>query len=107
MDTLIDFAFLHFGELFCIGLGIGVILYSCFTRRFTFEEDVAVKSEGRQFYEATAPEDSPSSGFVSREGDHDREFTAQTECTCFVIDTHCSFNLDADTSRRVWWSLAV
>lgn len=53
MDTLIDFVFLHLGELFCIGLGIGVILYSCLVRRFTFEGDVAVKSEDRQFYEAT------------------------------------------------------
>ena len=53
MGTLIDFVFLHSGELFCIGLGIGVILYSCLARRFTFEGDVAVKSEGRQFYEAT------------------------------------------------------
>lgn len=53
MDTLIDFVSLHLGELFYIGLGIGVILYSCFTRRFTFEGDIAVKSEDRQFYEAT------------------------------------------------------
>ena len=53
MNTLINFVFVHPGELFCIGLGIGVILYSCLTRRFTFEGDVAVKLEDRRFYEAT------------------------------------------------------
>jgi len=53
MDTLIDFVFHRLGELFCIGLGIGLILYSCLVGRFTFEGDVAVKSEDRQFYEAT------------------------------------------------------
>jgi hypothetical protein len=53
MGTLSAFVSLHLGELFCMGLGIGVILYSCLTKRFTFEGDVSVRSEDRQFYEAT------------------------------------------------------
>jgi hypothetical protein len=53
MDASLDFVLLHSGELFCIGLGIGVILYSCLTRRFTFEGDVAVKPEDSQYYQAT------------------------------------------------------
>jgi hypothetical protein len=38
---------------FCILLGIGLILYSCFAKRISLEGDVAVKPEERKLYEAT------------------------------------------------------
>jgi hypothetical protein len=53
MDALIDFVFGHLAELFYITLGIGLILYSCIAKRFTFEGDVAVRPEDRKFYTAT------------------------------------------------------
>jgi hypothetical protein len=53
MNVLIDFVLGHLGEMFNIALGIGVILYACFAKRFYFEGDVAVQPEDRQFYEAT------------------------------------------------------
>ena len=53
MDTLIDFLIRHRVEVFYIGLGIGVVLYSSFAKRMTFEGDVAVRQEEKETYEAT------------------------------------------------------
>jgi hypothetical protein len=53
MDALIDFVFGNLAELFCILLGIGLILYSCLAKRISFEGDVAVRPEERKLYEAT------------------------------------------------------
>jgi hypothetical protein len=51
MDALIDFVLGNLAGLFCILLGIGLILYSCFAKRISFEGDVAVKPEERKLYE--------------------------------------------------------
>ena len=53
MDAFIDFVLGNRAELFCIVLGIGLILYSCFAKRISFEGDVAVRPEERKLYEAT------------------------------------------------------
>ncbi len=53
MDAFIDFVLGNQAELFCILLGIGLILYSCFAKRMSFEGDVAVRPEERKLYEAT------------------------------------------------------
>jgi hypothetical protein len=53
MDAFIDFVLGNRAELFCIVLGIGLILYSCFAKRMSFEGDVAVRPEERKLYEAT------------------------------------------------------
>jgi hypothetical protein len=53
MDSLIDFVLGNLAGLFCILLGIGLILYSCFAKRISLEGDVAVKPEERKLYEAT------------------------------------------------------
>ncbi|HZL53189.1 MAG TPA: hypothetical protein VFC37_19830 [Terracidiphilus sp.] len=53
MNAFIDFAFGHRIEFFYIILGIGVILYSCFAKRMSFEGDFAVRPEERQTYKAT------------------------------------------------------
>jgi hypothetical protein len=53
MDAFIDFVLGHLAELFCIVLGIGLILYSCFAKRISFEGDVAVSPEERNLYETT------------------------------------------------------
>jgi hypothetical protein len=53
MDALIDFVLGNLAGLFFILLGIGLILYSCFAKRISFEGDVAVKPEERKLYEAT------------------------------------------------------
>ena len=53
MDAFIDFVLGNLAELFCILLGIGLILYSCFAKRMSFEGDVAVRPEERKLYEAT------------------------------------------------------
>jgi hypothetical protein len=53
MNAFIDFVLGNLAELFCILLGIGLILYSCFARRISFEGDVAVRPEERKLYDAT------------------------------------------------------
>ena len=53
MDALIDFVLGHLAEVFSVLLGIGLILYSCLAKRFSFEGDVAVRPEDRKVYEAT------------------------------------------------------
>jgi hypothetical protein len=53
MNTFIDFVLGNLAGLFCILLGIGLILYSCFARRISFEGDVAVRPEERKLYDAT------------------------------------------------------
>jgi hypothetical protein len=53
MEASIDFVFGHLAELFCITLGIGLILYSCLARRISFEGDVAVRPEERKLHEVT------------------------------------------------------
>jgi hypothetical protein len=53
VDGLSDLLLAHLAELFCIVLGIGLILYSCLAKRMSFEGDVAVKPEGRKTYEPT------------------------------------------------------
>ena len=53
MDTAIDFVLGHLAEIFYVALGVGVILYSCLVKRFTFEGDIAVRPEDRKFHKAT------------------------------------------------------
>lgn len=53
MDALIDFVLRHRIELFYIVLGIGVILYSCFVKRMSFEGNFPVRPEERKLFEAT------------------------------------------------------
>lgn len=53
MDALIDFAVKHLAALFYLILGIGVVFYSCFAKRMSFEGDVAVRPEERKTYRAT------------------------------------------------------
>jgi hypothetical protein len=53
MNAFIDFVLGNLAGLFCILLGIGLILYSCFARRISFEGDVAVRPEERKLYDAT------------------------------------------------------
>jgi hypothetical protein len=53
MDALIDFVVGHLAALFYLFTGIGVVLYSCFAKRMSFEGDVAVRPEERKTYKAT------------------------------------------------------
>jgi hypothetical protein len=53
MNALIDFALGHLVGFFYLILGIGVILYSCFAKRMSFEGDIAVRPEERKLYKAT------------------------------------------------------
>jgi hypothetical protein len=53
MTYLYYYFFAHMGELFSCGIGLGVVLYSCFAKRFHFEGDVAVRRKDRRLYEAT------------------------------------------------------
>ena len=50
---LIDFVLRHQAALFDVVLGVGVVLYSCFAKRMSFEGDVAVSPEDKQTYKAT------------------------------------------------------
>jgi hypothetical protein len=54
MDALIDFVLGNLAGVFCILLGIGLIIYSSFVKRISFEGDVAVRPEERKLYEATS-----------------------------------------------------
>jgi hypothetical protein len=53
LDTLIDFVVLHPAVLFYIILGIAMILYSCFAKRFSFQGDFPLMPDEGQTYEAT------------------------------------------------------
>jgi len=53
MDPLIRFVFGHRAALFYLILGIGLVLYSCFAKRMSFEGDFPVLPEERETYEAT------------------------------------------------------
>jgi hypothetical protein len=54
MNSLIDCVLGNVAGFFCFLLGTGLILYSCFAKRISFEGDVAVRSEERKLYEATS-----------------------------------------------------
>jgi hypothetical protein len=53
MDAVIDFVLGHQGALFLVALGIGVILYSSFAKRMSFQGDFPLGREERETYEAT------------------------------------------------------
>ena len=53
MNALIDYVLGHLAELFYVILGTGLILYSCFAKRMSFEGDIAVRQEERKTYVAT------------------------------------------------------
>ena len=53
MDELIDFVLRHPVVLFYIILGTGMVLYSCFAKRMSFQGDFAWRPDERQTYEAT------------------------------------------------------
>ena len=53
MDSVIDFVLRHPIVLFYIVLGIGLILYSCFAKRMSFQGEFPLKPEEKETYEAT------------------------------------------------------
>ena len=53
MDSVIDFLIANYGAVFLVLLGVGLLAYSCFAKRMSFEGDVAVKPEDRETYVAT------------------------------------------------------
>ncbi len=53
MDASIDFVLGHLTALFYLLLGVGVVLYSCFASRMSFEGDLAVRPDEKETYKAT------------------------------------------------------
>jgi hypothetical protein len=54
MDALIDFVLGHLAGFFFLILGIGCVLYSCFSKRISFQGDFPLRPEERKTYEATS-----------------------------------------------------
>jgi hypothetical protein len=53
MDALIDFVLRHLAALLYFITGMGVVLYSCFAKRMSFEGDFPWWPEERKTYKAT------------------------------------------------------
>lgn len=53
MDSITRFVLGRLVALFYLSLGIGVVAYSCFAKRMSFEGDVAVLPEEKRTYKAT------------------------------------------------------
>jgi hypothetical protein len=53
MDALVDFVLGHWAGFFYLILGTGLVLYSCFVKRMSFQGDVAVLPEERRTYKAS------------------------------------------------------
>jgi hypothetical protein len=53
MKALIDYVLGHLAELFYITLGIGLILYSCFAMRMSFQGDFPLRQDEVKTYKAT------------------------------------------------------
>ncbi len=50
MDRVIDFTIANWTSVFYVPLGLGLLAYSCFAKRVSFEGDVTVRPEERKTY---------------------------------------------------------
>jgi len=53
VERFIDFVIKHLAAIFYLSLGIGLLLYSCFAKRMSFEGDFPVLPKERKTYKAT------------------------------------------------------